>query len=213
MSLVSLDSIFSFSFEEICENDITDDKDKTLALIEKPLNISFQNIFPAQNYNKNITKKKTVFCSIKTNTNKGTTRGLIIPKQGAALAELCQTVWVQWTSSIRLLTFRLWFKLLITFSFLSITMANTRMCKCWDGYRVDFGKNGPQCVAMNQYHIMPCNMIKSPKCKCSGVVSNILKDRTGTWCTRYNRGKELKRWPCENIEEWDDFFRKHPDFI
>ncbi|XP_072387311.1 uncharacterized protein [Diabrotica undecimpunctata] len=103
-------------------------------------------------------------------------------------------------------------------SFLFLTLsafiqADKRPCKCWEGYRVDFSSTGPQCVAINLFHIMPCNMIKSPKCKCSGRVSNILKDRTGTWCTRYRKGQEYMRWPCENVQEWDDFFKKHPDFI
>ncbi|CAH1185967.1 unnamed protein product [Phyllotreta striolata] len=104
-------------------------------------------------------------------------------------------------------------RIFVVITGLNILAAETRMCKCWNGYRVDFSSSGPQCVAIGQFHIMPCNMVRSPKCKCSGIVSNILKDRTGTWCTRYNRGKELMRWPCENMEEWDEFFRKHPDFI
>ncbi|KAJ3636800.1 hypothetical protein MTP99_000311 [Tenebrio molitor] len=40
---------------------------------------------------------------------------------------------------------------------------------------------------------MPCNMAKAPKCQCSGTGSSILKDRTGTWCTRYANGEELTR--------------------
>ncbi|XP_044266029.1 uncharacterized protein LOC123012215 [Tribolium madens] len=86
-------------------------------------------------------------------------------------------------------------------------------CECWDGYKVEYNKSGSQCVGVNLFHIMPCNMAKAPKCQCSGIVSSILKDRTGTWCTRYSNGVELTRWPCENAQEWEEFFKKYPHFI
>ncbi|VEN47340.1 unnamed protein product [Callosobruchus maculatus] len=90
---------------------------------------------------------------------------------------------------------------------------NNPSCVCWEGYRAEYSHNGYQCVALSELHIMPCNMPRAPKCQCSGKVSSILKDRTGTWCTRYRNGAEFKRWPCENTQEWDEFFKKYPDFI
>nr|XP_023013718.1 uncharacterized protein LOC111503600 [Leptinotarsa decemlineata] len=106
-----------------------------------------------------------------------------------------------------------WLTLLIVAPCIAISDGRTLTCTCWDGYRAEYHQNGAQCVATDQFHIMPCNMAVAPKCKCSGRVSSILKDRTGTWCTRYRKGEELKRWPCENVKEWDEFFRRHPDFF
>ncbi|XP_030747930.1 uncharacterized protein LOC115876337 isoform X2 [Sitophilus oryzae] len=90
---------------------------------------------------------------------------------------------------------------------------STTSCKCWENYRADVGENGLQCVALDQFHIMPCNMPKSPKCICSGGISSILKDESGTWCTKYSNGEELRRWPCENRQEWDDFLKKNPTVV
>ncbi|XP_076268808.1 uncharacterized protein LOC143201565 [Rhynchophorus ferrugineus] len=86
-------------------------------------------------------------------------------------------------------------------------------CKCWENYKADMGDNGLQCIALDQFHIMPCNMPKSPKCICSGGISSILKDESGTWCTKYSKGEELRRWPCENRQEWDDFLKKNPNVV
>ncbi|RZB39787.1 uncharacterized protein BDFB_004016 [Asbolus verrucosus] len=77
---------------------------------------------------------------------------------------------------------------------LDLSLQNSiRNCECWDGYKAEYNKNGSQCVGVNLFHIMPCNMARAPKCQCSGRVSSILKDRTGTWCTRYTKGEELTR--------------------
>ncbi|XP_066158568.1 uncharacterized protein [Euwallacea fornicatus] len=89
----------------------------------------------------------------------------------------------------------------------------TSTCKCWEDYQAELGDSSLQCVALDQFHVMPCNMPKLPKCECSGGVSSILKDESGTWCTKYTKGEELMRWPCENVAEWDDFFRKHPNLL
>ncbi|KAJ8958722.1 hypothetical protein NQ318_016450 [Aromia moschata] len=67
-------------------------------------------------------------------------------------------------------------------SYLSVSHSSTTSCTCWEGYRAEYNQSGAQCVALNQFHIMPCNMAKAPKCQCSGRVSSILKDRTGTNC-------------------------------
>ncbi|KAJ8925950.1 hypothetical protein NQ315_009803, partial [Exocentrus adspersus] len=106
-----------------------------------------------------------------------------------------------------------WLLFLFMAACLGVSHATGRSCVCWEGYKSESNGNDPHCVAVDQFHIMPCNMPKAPKCHCSGQVSDILKDKTGTWCTRYSKGEELMRWPCENVEEWKDFFKKHPDFI
>ncbi|XP_044744097.1 uncharacterized protein LOC123306261 [Coccinella septempunctata] len=85
-------------------------------------------------------------------------------------------------------------------------------CKCWDGYKPHISKEGPECFGVQLMHIMPCNTPRAPRCVCTGEVNNILKDRTGTWCSTMKNGKELKRWPCENTRDWDEFFARYPDF-
>ncbi|KAL3286034.1 hypothetical protein HHI36_000547 [Cryptolaemus montrouzieri] len=103
---------------------------------------------------------------------------------------------------------------MISMLLLSVAFCNgvPLYCKCWEGYRAQYGKDGAQCFGIRLMHIMPCNVPQPPRCICSGSVNNILKDGTGTWCTTYKKGHELRRWPCENTKEWDDFFKKHPDF-
>ncbi|ENN70817.1 uncharacterized protein LOC125504762 [Dendroctonus ponderosae] len=99
-----------------------------------------------------------------------------------------------------------------TFAY-SARVIPTSSCKCWQDYQAEIGESGLQCVALDQFHVMPCNMPKLPKCECSGGISNILKDESGTWCTKYTKGEEQMRWPCENAQEWDDFFQKNPNLL
>ncbi|XP_019870815.1 uncharacterized protein LOC109599281 [Aethina tumida] len=114
----------------------------------------------------------------------------------------------------------MFFKIMIPLSILLVALvmagregATYNSCVCWEDYKAEYNENGAHCKATNQFHIMPCNMVKAPNCQCSGKGSSILKDRTGTWCTKYRKGEELMRWPCENTKEWDDFFKENPDFI
>lgn len=87
-----------------------------------------------------------------------------------------------------------------------------KTCYCWWGY-VEHSKPDPHCRNTMTDHVMPCNFPKTPTCKCTGNVSNILKDRTGTWCTRYSKGEELMRWPCENRDDWVKFFELYPELL
>lgn len=83
-------------------------------------------------------------------------------------------------------------------------------CKCWDGYKPMKSDNGVRCYGILLLHAMNCNEPERPDCKCSGEISGILSDATGTWCTYYQKGKETKKWACENKEEWDKFFKQYP---
>ncbi|XP_060525680.1 uncharacterized protein LOC132701607 [Cylas formicarius] len=107
--------------------------------------------------------------------------------------------------------------LLLTIHLWSLSQTNpvisTSSCKCWEDYQAEPTESGLECVALDQFHVMPCNMPHLPKCECSGGVSNILKDETGTWCTKYRKGEELTRWPCENTKDWNEFFKTNPNLV
>lgn len=83
-------------------------------------------------------------------------------------------------------------------------------CKCWEGYKAKKTDDGVRCIGVLLLHAMECNEPKRPDCKCTGNVGGILYDTTGTWCTK-NEKEELKKWACENKEEWETFFKEYPD--
>lgn len=84
-------------------------------------------------------------------------------------------------------------------------------CKCWSGYEPKKSDDGIRCFGVKLLHAMECNEPQRPDCKCSGNVTGILSDSSGTWCTEYIKGEDSKKWPCENKEEWDMFFKKYPN--
>lgn len=104
---------------------------------------------------------------------------------------------------------------LVLSSCLAISTINGKAaenCKCWDGYEANNGPDGPECRGILLLHSMPCNEPQPPQCKCSGNVTGILKDETGIWCSTYAEGKEVKRWSCENAEDWKKFFEQNPEY-
>ncbi|KAF5284414.1 hypothetical protein FQA39_LY17089 [Lamprigera yunnana] len=46
----------------------------------------------------------------------------------------------------------------------------------------------------------------------NGDTKSIVHDSLGTWCGILKAGEFIKRWPCENEEEWNDFYAKYPDY-
>lgn len=105
-----------------------------------------------------------------------------------------------------------------TISFLiAISMASADVlsdCKCGTGYKPTKTNDGKvQCDGIMLLHSKPCNIPEYPHCDCSGTVTGILSDYTGTWCSENKLGKEQRRWRCENTQEWDTFYREHPDLV
>ncbi|KAF5284415.1 hypothetical protein FQA39_LY17090 [Lamprigera yunnana] len=83
-------------------------------------------------------------------------------------------------------------------------------CKCWDGYKVNV--DGTECQGILVRPVMPCNEPEPPQCKCNQNATDILNEDTGLWCRTFTKGAEIKRWKCENQDEWAKFFEKHPNY-
>lgn len=76
-------------------------------------------------------------------------------------------------------------------------------CKCWEGYEPQLFQDGEvACIGWLLPTLMECNVPEPPRCVCSGEVTGILTDSSGTWCSIYSKGEEIKRWACENKEDW-----------
>jgi len=43
---------------------------------------------------------------------------------------------------------------------------------------------------------------REPRCHCTGDVTAIMQDLTGTYCAHYGEN-ENRQWDCENKEDWD----------
>lgn len=78
-------------------------------------------------------------------------------------------------------------------------------CKCWTGYEP--AKNGDkiECQGKLILSLRPCNVPEPPQCKCTGEVNGILNDGTGTYCSYSVKGENVKKWKCENEEEWTKY--------
>ncbi|KAF5295148.1 hypothetical protein FQR65_LT10536 [Abscondita terminalis] len=92
----------------------------------------------------------------------------------------------------------------------SISAKPLEGCNCWEGYKAN--GDGTECQGILVRPVMPCNEPEPPQCKCSTDATDILNEDTGLWCRTYVKGVEVKRWKCENQDEWGKFFAKHPDF-
>lgn len=86
-------------------------------------------------------------------------------------------------------------------------------CTCLEGYRPQLDEDGKaMCYGIHVKAFAPCNMIKKPTCQCGPEVTGILNDASGVWCVTYNRGRRVKKWRCENREEWETFLHhQHPN--
>lgn len=102
--------------------------------------------------------------------------------------------------------------LFIISAFLVIANADElENCKCPDGYVAAKNDNGLICNGIFLKAIMPCNLPHRPRCVCSPPVTAILSEHGGVWCYQARRGIEIKRWPCENTDEWDEFYAQNPE--
>lgn len=84
-------------------------------------------------------------------------------------------------------------------------------CKCWSGYKATKTDDGIRCLGVFLLHAMDCNEPEKPECTCTGDVNGILVDATGTWCVKYEKSEDPKKWACENKEEWEAFYKKYPN--
>ncbi|CAG9856895.1 unnamed protein product [Phyllotreta striolata] len=88
-------------------------------------------------------------------------------------------------------------------------------CKCKDGYSAHKDTYGNMyCrgnVVKSGKSILPCNIIFKPDCVCSNEATSVVQDSSGTWCGRFIDSKEYRRWECENKEDWEAFYQKHPE--
>lgn len=113
-------------------------------------------------------------------------------------------------SNILPVTFRmqfLWALFFLTVS--ALTLADElENCKCWSGYEPASTPEGVLCQGIYLLHTMECNIPQPPRCICNSDATGILTDKTGIWCAQYFRGKEIRRWHCENKEDWDKYYHK-----
>ncbi|XP_028130046.1 uncharacterized protein LOC114326045 [Diabrotica virgifera virgifera] len=62
-----------------------------------------------------------------------------------------------------------------------------------------------------------CNLPIYPDCTCSepATAKTLTPDhetnRTEYSCTKYGHGKLIKKWPCENEDEWNKFYEEYPN--
>ncbi|XP_017770111.1 PREDICTED: uncharacterized protein LOC108557909 [Nicrophorus vespilloides] len=87
-------------------------------------------------------------------------------------------------------------------------------CNCWEGYEAKQDNDGKiMCQGKMVLALKPCNLPEAPKCVCTeDTVTGILSDAEGTWCNQRKAGKEVKRWPCENKDEWSAYKVKYAEF-
>lgn len=85
-------------------------------------------------------------------------------------------------------------------------------CNCWKGYEPEEQQDGTlACVGVYLLHIMDCNVVQPPRCHCTKA-TGIITDKDGTACALFKRGREIRRWPCENRKEWETFLAENPDW-
>ncbi|XP_018568834.1 uncharacterized protein LOC108909084 [Anoplophora glabripennis] len=89
-------------------------------------------------------------------------------------------------------------------------------CKCQKGYYPQKDESGVvscygSILKTNEKSILPCNVLVKPSCICKDDATSIVQDESGTWCSKVSEGKEDKRWPCENKEDWAAFYSAHPE--
>lgn len=91
---------------------------------------------------------------------------------------------------------------------LLITAINSQEeCSCWKGYEAIYKDDQWKCSGIYVRRSMECNLPEVPVCECSSDATAIMQDRKGIWCIKYKRGREVRRWLCENMEEWAEYFQ------
>lgn len=97
--------------------------------------------------------------------------------------------------------------------FFALTAADEKeTCKCQPGFEPKQNKDGEwRCAGKLLKIIEPCNLPRSPQCKCSGGANGVLTDATGVHCIISENGVEKKRWDCDNKEEFEAFYEQNPE--
>ncbi|XP_023021608.2 uncharacterized protein [Leptinotarsa decemlineata] len=102
--------------------------------------------------------------------------------------------------------------LVLTLLIASISADELSDCKCQEGFTPQKDEiDGVNCHGVVLKSILPCNIVFKPDCECGDDATSVVQDSSGTWCGRFTDGKEDKRWECENREDWDAFYLKHPE--
>lgn len=84
-------------------------------------------------------------------------------------------------------------------------------CKCGKGFLATKYPDGSIMCKGNLHQLdLPCNLVIPPHCNCTEA-SGVSKENTGTFCEKFNDGIQFKKWPCENEDEWEQFYEEHPD--
>lgn len=99
-------------------------------------------------------------------------------------------------------------KLIFVFSAILIIACADELsdCKCGPGLEARQTGDGTKCVGILTKIILPCNIERLPRCLCTGDVTAVVNSLDeGSYCLQNENGKEKKRWPCENKEDWDAF--------
>lgn len=107
------------------------------------------------------------------------------------------------------------FFVFLSFAFaLSLVAADEKEdCKCQPGFEAKQNKEGEwRCAGKLLKIIEPCNLPRSPQCKCTGGANGIVTDASGVHCSISENGVEKKRWDCDNKEEFEEFYKQNPDF-
>lgn len=79
-------------------------------------------------------------------------------------------------------------------------------CKCSPGTEAKQTPEGPKCLGIRTKIILPCNLPKIPTCLCTGdATASVNSVKEGSYCVQNEDGKEVKRWDCENAEEWEEY--------
>lgn len=77
-------------------------------------------------------------------------------------------------------------------------------CSCWEDHKPQLIDGKAMCVGKKLFALKPCNILQAPRCVCDpAVVTGITSDANGTRCSKYEKGVEIKSWPCENADEWE----------
>lgn len=79
-------------------------------------------------------------------------------------------------------------------------------CKCGEGQQAQKTPEGVKCLGILTKIIVPCNVPRIPTCRCTGdATASVNSANEGSYCVQSKEGKEVKRWDCENKEEWAEY--------
>ncbi|XP_028130050.1 uncharacterized protein LOC114326046 isoform X2 [Diabrotica virgifera virgifera] len=73
-------------------------------------------------------------------------------------------------------------------------------CTCQEGFYAKEDNSGSaRCITFDKKYTLPCN---TPPCVCSGNLAEVRVSDEGLACSEFHFGAELKKWPCENKDDW-----------